>query len=218
MDDRVQITMRPIATPVPLTFLGLAIATTIVSGTELGWIPPVEVTTAGWALLGVPGPLQLLAAAWSFPGRSAGTATGSAVLAGVWFGFGLVFVNGGAGNHPALGMMLAAAAAALLVPAAAELTAAVVPAAVLLATATRFGISAVYHLSGSSDWKHAAGYAGLVVAALALYGALALELEAALGRDLLPVWPLGQGKVAREGSLVDQLRGIETSPGVRRKL
>jgi succinate-acetate transporter protein len=166
----------------------------------------------------VPVPLQLLAAAWAFPARSAGTATGSSILAGVWFGYGLVFVNGGSGTHPALGMMLAAASAALLVPAAAELTSAVVPAAVIAATATRFGIAAVFELTGSSGWKHAAGYAGLVVAALALYGALALELESALGRRPLPIWPLAQGKVAREGSLLDQIRGIETSPGVRRKL
>lgn len=213
-----RITMRPIATPVPLTFLGLLVATTVVSGTELGWVPASEGTLAGWALLGLPAPLQLLAAAWAFPARSAGAATGSALLAGVWFGYGLVFVNGGSGNHPALGMMLAAASAALLVPVAAELTSAVVPALVLFATATRFGIAAVWNLSGSTEWKHAAGYAGLVVGALALYGALALELESALGRDLLPVLPLGGGRVARHGPLEEQVRGIATSPGIRRKL
>ena len=34
--------LRPIGHPLPLGFLGLAAATTVVSGLQLGWYPPTE--------------------------------------------------------------------------------------------------------------------------------------------------------------------------------
>jgi succinate-acetate transporter protein len=216
---RPQIVLRPITTPVPLTFLGLAIASTIVSGTEVGWVPKTELSLVGWALLGIPAPLQILAAWWSFPARSAGAATGAAVLAGTWLGFGLVLVNGGDASHyPTLGMMLAASCAALLVPAVGELTSGIVPAAVLMLASARFGVSAVFEFTNSTDWKRAAGIVGFVVTAAALYGALAIELEGAFNREVLPILRQGGGVVARHGSLEDQLASIANEPGVRRTL
>lgn len=129
--DEARVVLTPIATPLPLTFVGLMVASLILSDLELGWVPSSETQTAGWVLLGVPLPLQLVAAVFGFHGRSATAATGSSTLA----------------------------------------------AAVLVVAPIRFAVTAVTGLTQSSGLRHATGILGLVVAAAALYAALALELE-----------------------------------------
>src|SRR3954453_11703276 len=103
-DDRAHVVLSPIATPLPLTFLGLMLASLILSGLELGWIPDSETHAAGWALLAIPVPLQLTAASFCFPGRSAAAATGSSVLAAAWLGIALSLIQSPAGSftpsHP----------------------------------------------------------------------------------------------------------------------
>ena len=88
-DDRAQVVLSPIATPLPLTFVGLLLATTILSGLELGWIPKAELHQAGWVLIAVPIPLQLVAAIFGFHGPSARAATGSRGRAASWIGIAL---------------------------------------------------------------------------------------------------------------------------------
>ena len=223
MDDdgraRIAINLRPIATPVPLTFLGLMIATVLVAGVELGIVPTREQHAAAWILLAVPFPLQLLAAAWAFPSRSAGAATASAVLAGTWLAVSLGMMHLPEGvSSPALGLLFCTAGAAMLVATLAEATSALVPAIVMLATAIRFFFSATSQLTGSGFWQHTAGYAGFVLGGLALYGALALELEGAVDREVLPVLRYRRGRTAVAAPLAAQLDGVEHEPGVRKVL
>lgn len=49
-------------------------------------MPASKTRIAGWVLLGVPLPLQLIAAVFGFHGRSATAATGSSALAAAWLG------------------------------------------------------------------------------------------------------------------------------------
>ena len=51
----------------------------------------------------------------------------------------------------------------------------------------RFVVTGIYELEASPTWKSAAGWGGLALAVLALYAALALELEASHGRTVLPL-------------------------------
>jgi len=58
----------------------------------------------------------------------------------------------------------------------------------------------------------------LALFALALYAALAAELEDAQKRAVLPLGRRGRGAAAVEGSLVDQAKEVASEPGVRQQL
>lgn len=176
----------PGATPIPITFLGLAIATTVYAGFETRVLPKSDFHTVGWLVLAVPVPMQLLAAVWGLIRGQLAAATGSSVLAATWLALALATITGTAGApgpSQAESLMLFAAAAALLVSVATELVdAAVVPAAVLLVAACRFTLTGVSGLTHAQGWATAAGVAGFVLAGVAFGGAFFLELRSALSR------------------------------------
>jgi hypothetical protein len=217
-EPRSIVVLRPIASPLPLTFTGLVIASLVLSGYELGWIPHAQHVATGLVLLAVPLPMQLLAAYEGFAARSATAATGGGILAVVWIAFGLDLVFGTSaapGPSDAGGMLALGAAAALLAPALAELRmGALLAHAVVSAAALRLLLTAVAGLTHDSTWVHLSGWFGLVVVAVALYGAVALELEGALGREALPTLRVGLARDAVEGDAGE----LERSPGVRRTL
>lgn len=222
MEDRYVATLRPVATPVPLTFAGLLIASVVMSGAELRWVPNSEHATVGWVLIAVPGPLQLLAAWWGFVTRSAAAATGSGVLAAAWLAIAFDRIHtaaGPPGPSNALGMMALAAGAALLVPSLAELReGALLPAAVLALAAIRFLCTGVSGLTHAAAWVDASGWLGLVVGAAAFYGALALELEGTRQEPLVPTFRRGRARRALNGELAAQVADVRREPGVRRTL
>ncbi len=222
-DDRSHVSLQPIGTPVPLTFAGLLIASFVMSGSELGWISSSEHATVGWVLLAVPGPLQLLAAWWGFVTRSAAASTGSGVLAAAWLAFALDRIHtapGPPGPSGAVALMAIAAAAALLVPMLAELrVGGLLPAGVLGLAALRFCFTGVAGLTDSTAWTHVSGWAGLVVAAAALYGALALELEGTTQQAVLPTFRRGAARLSIQSDDFErQVTRLPREPGVRRTL
>lgn len=79
-----QVVLRPIATPLPLGFLGLAIATTAFASVQLGWIPQAQGHTVALGVLVLTVPLQLLAAVMGFLARDPVAATGMGILSGTW--------------------------------------------------------------------------------------------------------------------------------------
>jgi succinate-acetate transporter protein len=221
-DDRATVTLSPIATPLPLTFVGLLLATTILSGLELGWIPKSELHEAGWALLAVPVPLQMIAAVFGFHGRSASAATGSSTLAAAWLGTALVFITAppGAATPPrAVGMLAFAVCAALLIPAVADGSGgAFLPAVTLAAASVRFLLTGISALTTSGALRHATGVYGCVVAFVALYAAFALELEGATQRPVLPTFRRTQAASALVAPLTAQVDRLEHEAGVRKNL
>jgi uncharacterized protein len=216
-----RVVLTPIATPLPLTFVGLMVASLLLSGLELGWVPASETHTAGWVLLGVP--LPLVAAVFGFHARSATAATGSSTLAAAWLGIALALINTAPGafnpSH-AVGMLAIGVAAALLIPAASDLRAgAPLAAAVLVLASARFTVSAIAALAESSGALDAAAVLGLVVAAAAFYGALALELEDNSVEDtLLPTFRFRQSAQALNAGLDAQVETLENEAGVRKNL
>jgi uncharacterized protein len=221
-EDRVRVTLAPIATPLPLTFVGLLLATTILSGLELGWIPHSEVHEAGWVLLAVPMPLQLIAAIFGFRGRSATAATGSSTLAAAWLGIALALINAPTGafvpSH-AVGMLSFAVAPALLIPASGDAAGgSLLPAAALAVTALRFLLTGIAAMTESPGLRHATGVVGCVVAATALYAALALELEGSAQRAVLPTFRRTRSTQALVAPLDQQIEEIEHEAGVRKNL
>jgi hypothetical protein len=176
----------PGATPLPITFLGLATASAIYAGFEVGVLPKGDYHTVGWLLLAVPVTMQLLGAVWGLIRGELAAATGSSVLAATWLALALATINGfpGApGPTRAEGLMLFASAAALLVSVSTELVEGdLIPAVVLLTTACRFVLSGVSGFTHTQGWVTAAGVAGFVVAGVAFAGASVIELRNALSR------------------------------------
>ncbi len=176
----------PGATPLPITFLGLTIATTLYAGFETKVLPPADFHTIGWLVLAIPVPLQFVPAVWGLIRGELGAATGSSVLAATWLALALATITGSPGApgpSKAESLLLFASAAALVVSVATEVVARkLVAAAVMLAASARFALTGVSGLAHAQGWATAAGVAGFVLAGVAFSGAFWIELRSALSR------------------------------------
>jgi hypothetical protein len=82
----------------------------------------------------------------------------------------------------------------------------------------RFAVTGAYELTGSAAWKTAAGWVGLALGALALYAALALELEGSERRTVLPLARHGAGRAAVHGEGPLDPDSLAAEAGVRPQL
>jgi uncharacterized protein len=211
-DDGARVVLRPVATPLPLGFLALVLATTVFSAVQLGWVAPHQGRVAAITAVAATVPLQFAVAVLGFLARDPVAVTGMGLLAGTWAVVGLTTLTSVPGTiSPGLGVLLLASGVGMLVPAAGAVTSKVAPALVMALAGCRFAVTGIYQLDGSAAWKAAAGWTGLVLAVVALYTALALQLEGGGERTVLPVGRRGPGRLP-EGP--EPLR----EPGVRAQL
>lgn len=216
--DVSRIVVRPMGTPLPLGFLGLFVATVGFSALQLGWLPPEQGRNVALGVLALTVPTQLVSSLYGFLARDPVAGTGMGVLFGTWGAAALVTLTSPPGAASAgLGVLFLAAGTAMLVPAAAALTK-LTAAGVMVLTAIRFWLTGLAELTGDPGWKSAAGVAGLVLAVAALYTALAMELEDANHRTVLPVLRRGAGRDVMTGSIDDELDNISHEAGVRKQL
>jgi hypothetical protein len=213
-----RVVLRPIGSPLPLGFLGLFVATLSFSSVQLGWIPQSQGSTVALAALGLTVPVQLIAAVFGFLARDPVAGTGMGILAGTWATAGLATITSPPGaTSPGLGVVLLCAGAAMLVPAAAGRQK-TIAAAVMALSALRFGVTGIAEISGASTWMTAAGWTGVLLAALSLYAALAFELEGTDRRAVLPLWRRGAAASAVRDDATGQLSDVADEPGVRQQL
>lgn len=213
-----RVVLRPIGTPLPLGFIGLLVATVCFSAVQLRWVPPDEGHAVALGVLVFTVPAQLVAAVFGFLARDPVAGTGMGVLAGTWAAVTLVTLTSPPGaSSSGLGTLLLVAGLAMLVPAAAATTK-LVAAGVMGLSALRFAVTGLAHLTASAGWRTAAGWVGLALGLFALYAALALELEDASGRTVLPVLRRGAGAEVMTGGLADEVRDVAHEAGVRRQL
>jgi hypothetical protein len=176
----------PGATPLPITFLGLTIATTLYAGFETQILPKADFHTIGWLVLAIPVPLQFVPAVWGLIRGELAAATASSVLGATWLALAIAEITGpvGApGPSKAESLFVFASAAALVVSVATEVVdAKFVAATVLLTAACRFALTGVSGLAHTQGWATAAGVAGFVLAGVAFAGAFVIELRSALSR------------------------------------
>ena len=214
-----RIVLRPVGNPLPLGFLALAGGTLVVSGLQLGWIEQAEGGNVALILIAFVVPLQLIASIFGYLARDVVAGTGMGILAGAWLSIALVTLTSPVGStSDALGMLLLAAGAAMVVPAAAAAGAKLVPAAVLTTAGLRFALTGVYELTASGTWADVAGYTGLVLCGLGIYAALAMALEDARRKTVLPLMRVGTGREALEDGFEAQLTRIEKEAGIRSQL
>jgi succinate-acetate transporter protein len=199
--------LRPVGTPLPLGFVGLVVASVVLSCLNLGWIRSAEQHQVALVLIAFPFPLQGLAAILCFLARDAPVGAGMGVQAGAWLTLGVLLLTAAPGARSDTGSIFLFAAAAALIPAAftATLTK-VVPSLVFFGTAARFVLTGLYERFGGGAWAHAAGWEGIALAGLALYAALATDLEASQHRTVLPLGRRGPGTApATEPAVRSQL-------------
>jgi hypothetical protein len=213
-----RVVLRPLATPLPLGFLALAVATFAFASVQLSWIPRSESHTVAPGVLVLTVPLQLLAAVMGFLARDPVAATGMGILSGTWGAVCLATLTSPPGAASAgLGVILLCSAACLLVPAAAA-HAKLVPALVIATSAARFALTGIAEIDGGRSWMQAAGWLGVALAVLSAYAALALELEGSESRTVLPLGRRGASRKALDGQLSNQVADLATDPGVRQQL
>ena len=217
--DATRIVLRPIASPLPLGFLGLVVGSLLISALQLHWVPAAQRHELAIGVLAFTVPVQLIACLYGFLCRDVVGSTGLGVLAGTWATLGVSLLTSPPGTtDPGLGIMLVVAAGALLVPATAALTSKVVAALVLVLAAARFAISGGYELTGAAVWQYASGVCGIVVAGVAVYAALAAEMDSATRRNLLPMLRPPHGQRAVSGRLPEQVQTLGREAGVRAQL
>jgi succinate-acetate transporter protein len=214
-----RIVLRPMGSPLPLGLFALMTGTIMLAALELGWIPASQGRVVALVAVAFAGPLELVAALLSFFARDALAGTGLAVFAGVWVTTGLTLLMTPAGlTSDALGIFLCIGAFALVLLAVAAGTGKGILVAVILAGFARLLATGLYELIASDLLKAVAGISGLVLGAVAAYGALALLMEDQRRRTVLPVARRGEGATPLEGGLGDQLERLEHEAGVRSQL
>ena len=216
--DATRVFLRPIATPLPMGFLALALSTSVFGALQLGWIPASQGHVAGLTAVVLTAPLQLLASVFGYLARDPVTATGMAILSGTWALLGVATLASPPGATSAgVGVLLLGSAAAMLIPALVG-TAKLAAAGVMALTAVRFGVTGWYELTGSAAGKTTAGAVGIALAAVAFYSALALELEGAKRHTILPTGRSGLAAKAERGEEVFDSAELAREPGVRPRL
>jgi uncharacterized protein len=217
--ERTRIVLRPLAGPLALGFFGLAAATFVLAGLQLGWVEAGEGKQVALCVLAFTVPLQFTASIVGFLARDGVAATGMGLLSGIWATVGLVLFTGEPGaTSDALGLFLLLAGVAMWAPASAAVASKLVPALVLGTAGLRFAVTGVYQLTANETWEDLAGAIGLVLACLAVYAAYAAEYEDVLERPLLPLGRRGEGREAVEGTYVQQIAELPNDPGVRKQL
>jgi uncharacterized protein len=217
--ERVVISLRPIGAPTSIGLYGLGAASWVLAGLQLGWIPPSDGKNVALVLMGFAFVAQLLASVFGFLGRDGTVGTAMAVLALTWLVTGLILHGSPPGaTSDALGLFLLFSGTAMLLVSITASTSKLVLASVFGLAAVRFLVAGGYELSGATGWERVSGVLGVALVILALYGAFGAGLEDALGRTVLPLGRRGEGKVAIHGSLLEQVRKVNTEPGVRTKL
>jgi hypothetical protein len=214
-----RVALRPIASPLTLAFLALAVGTFILAGLQLSWIPVAQSADIGLALIVFVFPLQAVSSVFGFLARDSIAGTGTGLLTGSWLAIGVVtFTSRPGQTSGALGLLLIGAAAALLVPATVGAASKPLASLVMSGVALRFFLTGAYELSSASAWKYAAAAEGLLLALVALYAGLAFELEDNRGRAVLPTLRRGAARQAVAGTLADELEGLQKAAGVRKQL
>jgi uncharacterized protein len=214
-----RVVLRPVASPLTLAFLALAVGTFMLAGLQLSWIPAAQSADVGLGLIVFVFPLQAVGSIFGFLARDSIAGTGTGLLSGTWLATGVMTFTGRPGHTSgALGLLLIGAGTALLVPAATGAASKPLASLVIAGVSVRSFLTGAYELSSASAWKYAAAAEGLLLAALALYAGLAFELEDSQLQTVLPTLRRGAGRKAIAGTMADELDGVHKEAGVRKQL
>jgi succinate-acetate transporter protein len=216
-----RVVLRPLGSSLPLGLVGVAVASGMLSVLELGWIRVVEGSTVGLVALAFAFPIQLVATVFAFLARDPVAGTGLGIFSGVWLTTGLSQLMSAPGTtSDAVGFfyILAAGALFLVVLAAAASGGKLILGLVVAIGATRVLVTGLYEIFGTSALELTAGTLGLVLSTVAFYAVLALLMEDAAHRTILPTLRRGGARTALRGDLSEQFARVQQEAGVREEL
>jgi uncharacterized protein len=217
-EDLTRIVLRPLASPLPLGALALAMGSILLSALQLHWIDASNAQQVALVVLVFVVPLEVISAIMFFFVRDVTLATGFGLLTGSWAATGVLLESGQPGQRSqVLGLLALAVAVALIVPAACATWSKPAGALLMVVAAVRFGCTGIYELGAGPTWQTVAGIIGVVLVGTALYGAAAFALEDARHRPVLPVSRRSTGEAAMSGDLDRQLVDLPTEAGVRQE-
>ncbi len=209
-----RIFLRPIGSPLTVGMSGLAVASLVQSGLELGWIAKSQVTEVGLILIAMPFVLQLVACVFAYLARDGAGGATLGLLSVTWLAIGLVHVCSLPGHRSgALGLMLLGSGGTLALSAIAVGTTKPLPGFLFMIVSARFILGGVFELGAGSAWQTAAGIAGLVVTGLAAYSVLAFELEGQQHRPVLPTFRRARGEQAISAGSSPEAAARRPGPG-----
>jgi succinate-acetate transporter protein len=218
-DDAVRIFLRPLASPIPLGFVGLGAGTIVLSSLQLGWVATSEAHQVALAALLVAVPLQFTASLIGFLCRDPVAATGMGTLAVTWLVISATTLFSAPGSRSlALGVVLFYLTGAILVSSVLAAGSKVLAGAVFALAAARFVVTGAYEYLGGTGLETAAGWLGVALCVLALYSALAFELEGLRHAPILPTLRRGVGTRVLSDDGLGPVGPVEREAGVRQQL
>ncbi len=214
-----RIVLRPLASPLPLAFFAFGAGSLMLSGLQLGLLPTSETRSVAIVQAAFVFPPMALAAVLAFLSRETLGATIMALISASWLANGLIDLSIPPASPSATQGLLAIALAAilLLVGAGAVFGKPLLGLVIALASA-RFATTGLYELTAATALQSTSGVLGCLIAAIALYGGLALGLEDLQGKTVLPIGRRGAARRAFEGDLGEQVGPVESEAGVRKQL
>jgi uncharacterized protein len=212
------IVLRPIGSSLPLGFFAFAVGMLILACQATGWIPVAEQKDGAMVLMAFVLPLELVATVFAFLARDTLGATTLGLFATSWLTFGWLAHSAPPGSTSVtLGIYLFGFATAVLLLSTLSTLGKPFFSALLLVATARMVLAGVYESGGARGFDHVAGGFGIALAVLAFYGGVALGLEDARHREVLPLFRRGGAGQAFEGYEA-QLERLEAEPGVRQQL
>ena len=215
----VRIFVRPYASSLPLGFFAFGIGMLLLGGLANGWLHPSDRHTVGLLLAAFVFPLEGLAAAIAFLARDTFGATGLGLFTTSWLALGLADLTA---SQDALsrtvGLFEFGFAFAICLLAIAAFSGKPLIGAIMLLAASRSVLAGVHEWGGPATASTAAGWLGVAIFALAMYGGVAFLLEDVRKQAVLPVFRRGTSKDSLEGDLASQLQRLGDEAGVRQTL
>ncbi len=219
IEDRTRIMLRPMASPLPLGFFAFGVGSLLLSADQLGLIPAGESQILAFLFGLFVFPLQALAGVLAFFGREPLGATALGMISGSWLATSvIVYTSPPGATTITFGLFQIMLALILLLLGIVGLGGKPLISAIILFATIRYTTNGLYELTALSWTQYVSGVMGCAVFAVALYGGLALALEDAKHRPVLPFGRRGEALEAVEGNLGDQVGPIEKEAGVRKQL
>lgn len=211
--------VRPLGSVLPLGFMVFGVGALLTACYSLGWLDAAEGKQVFTLLLVFVVPVQAVAAIFAFLARDTAGGTTMAVFAATWAALSIGSLSLQPGQtSPAVGVLLLGDAGLIVILAIASIAGNPAFAVVLTVACARFLANALFELTGATGYERAAGWVGLVLAAIAGYAGLAFLLEDMRHKPVLPLIRTGGAREALDADLIDHLRRLEREPGVRTRL
>ena len=214
----VRVTVRPIASALPLGCFAFGIGNVLLSAFSLHWLPMAESSLVASILLAFVAPLELIPCILAYLARDTGGATAMGIFAMSWVIQALELLHSPAQPPSRTAALFLALLALCLV----ILTLASLPGkpllCVLLSIACLRSLAASSVAFGAHALAPTAAVLGLLLATFAFYSGLGFLLEDVRGTSLPMTFRRGAAKAAMEGDMHQQIERIFTEAGVRQQL